>query len=140
MKTVNQIRAETMERSHAFADVIALRDKLADARNRLAAVKADLAARPRQPTETRDRIRDHVADLESNLNKAEAWCREINPDQLLKHDSKLVAAEEATRALREAEEAAHEIALAEGRKTAAVAGQARLEARKRQQTEAIEYQ
>lgn len=137
MKTLSQIRSEAMERSRAFAEVLALRDKLADARNRLAAVEADLAARPRQSTDKRDRHRQHVADLTERLTGAEAYCREINPDQLRDHDAKIAAEERATKAARMAQEAAHKIALEEGRKAAAIAAQARLEARKRQQAQAI---
>jgi hypothetical protein len=115
MKTVNQIRAEQMERSLAFANVISGRLKLDGARKRLAAVEADLAARPRQPTDNRDRIRNHVADLESELAQAETWCREINPDRLIEHDAKIAAAEHAAREAKEAEEAAAEIARLEAR-------------------------
>lgn len=134
-KTINQIRAETMERSRALAEVIALRDKLADARRRLAFVEADLAARPRQPTDNRDRINDHIADLTKRLADAEAYCFQVNPDQLREHDAKLAAAEEAAKAARLAQDAAAEIARREAAAKAEAAGRARLEARKRQQAE-----
>ncbi len=136
-KTVSQIRAEILERRRAFAEVMRLRGKLADARNRLAADEADLAARPRQPVDTRDRHRQHVADLTFRLSEAETYCRDVNPDQLRDHDAKIAAEERAAKAAREAEEAAHLIALEEGRKAAAIAAQARFETRNRQKAEAI---
>lgn len=111
--TINQSRAATMERAQAFAAVMTGRLKLEGARNRLAAIEADLAARPRQPTDNRDRTRDHVADLESSLAEAEAWCRKINPDQLREHDEKIAAAERAAQELKEAQEAADKIAVRE---------------------------
>jgi hypothetical protein len=137
-KTINQIRAETMERSRALAEVIALRDKLADARKRLAFVEADLAARPRQPTDNRDRINDHIADLTKRLADAEAYCLQVNPDQLREHDAKLAAAEEAAKAARLAQEAAYEVARREAAAKAEADGQARMAARKRLELEAIE--
>jgi hypothetical protein len=137
-KTINQIRAETLERSRALAEVIALRDKLADARKRLAFVEADLAARPRQPTDNRDRVSDHIADLTKRLADAEAYCLQVNPDQLCEHDAKIAAAEEAAKAARMAEEAAHEIARREAAAKAEADGQARMAARKRRELEAIE--
>lgn len=138
-KTVNQIRSEMIERNRAFSEVKNLRGALSDASNRLAAIEADLAARPRQPTDNRDRIRDHIADLESNLGKAETWCREINPDQILEHDAKIAAAEQAAKDARMAEEAAAQIARREAAAKAVAARKAQFAARKRQREETIEY-
>ncbi|MDR6305937.1 cob(I)alamin adenosyltransferase [Nitrobacter vulgaris] len=139
MKTINQVRSEAIERNRAFSEVINLRDAISDARKRLASIEADLAARPRQPTDNRDRIRTHIADLESSLAEAEAWCREINPDQLLEYDTKIAAAEEAARVAREAEEAASAIARREAATNAEAARKAQFAARKRQREETIEY-
>src|SRR5690242_17119379 len=113
MKTINQVRSEAIERNRAFSEVTNLRDALSDARKRLASIEADLAIRPRQSTDSRDRVRTHITDLESSLAEAEAWCREINPDQLIEHDAKIAAAERAARVAREAEQAAAEIARGE---------------------------
>lgn len=138
-KTVNQIRSEMIERNLALSEVKNLRGTLAEARKNLSFVEADLAERPRQSTDNRDRIRDHIADLESNLSKAEAWCREVNPDQLRDHDTKLAAAQKAAREAREVEEAAAEIARREAAAKAEAARTAQFAARKRQREETIEY-
>lgn len=103
MSRVHQERVSLLERSRAFNAVINLRTDLVAAECRLAGL---VAQGPRCRPAALKLARDHIAKLRSDVVSAEAYCREINPDQLAAHD-------EAERQKGKAERQAHEFALAE---------------------------
>jgi hypothetical protein len=103
MSKVFEERAAMFERSRAFNAVVNLRADLVVAESKLAGLEAQ--GRHCRP-DVLKLTRDHVATLRGDVQSAEAYCRDINSEQLAAHD-------EVEQQRAEAEQQAHEIALAE---------------------------
>ena len=108
MKSVAQIRAQSMERSQAVAAVIHLRDGLSPLRQRLATASATVTGL-RYDRDHFHRLAAAVSEKEAALDAAVTFCMMVAPDLLTNHDMQAAAAEEAERDDRQAQEVQHEL-------------------------------